>query len=166
MYLNKLAQFRDLIPAFSYLALTHRRGSAGAEGCPASWMGVQGSHAERAVARRSVGPGADLIGLESSPLPMLHLCVRACLSSSSFLFLFITAFLYAVKVTFCAVRAINIDLSTVFACNLCVGTRGFFCTGQSVRMYGLGTPLPCVCVRVSLGAVSICVCPVGLGPLP
>ena len=48
-------------------------------------MGVQGSHAERAVARRSVGPGADLIGLASSPPPMLHLGVRAL-----FIFLFMS----------------------------------------------------------------------------
>ena len=48
-------------------------------------MGVQGSHAERAVARRSVGPGADLIGLASSPPPMLHFRVRAL-----FIFLFMS----------------------------------------------------------------------------
>ena len=70
------------------LALTHRWGAAGAEGCPASWLGVQSSHAERAVARRSVGPGADLIGPASSPPPMLHLGVRVCLSFFSCLFLF------------------------------------------------------------------------------
>ena len=67
------------------LALTHRRGSAGEEGCPASWLGVQSSHAERAVARRSVGPGADLNGLASSPPPMLHFRVRAL-----FIFLFMS----------------------------------------------------------------------------
>ena len=55
----------------------------GAEGCPASWLGVQGSHAERAVVRRSVGHGADLIGLASSPPPMLHFRGRAL-----FIFLF------------------------------------------------------------------------------
>ena len=57
----------------------------GAEGCPASWLGVQGSHAERAAARRFVGLGADLIGLASSPPPMLHLGVRAL-----FIFLFMS----------------------------------------------------------------------------
>ena len=55
---------------------------------PAPWLGVQSSHAERAVAPRSMGPGADLIGLASRPPPMLHLGVRVCLSSFSFLFLF------------------------------------------------------------------------------
>ena len=57
----------------------------GAEGGPASWLGVQGSHAERAAARRFVGLGADLIGLASSPPPMLHLGVRAL-----FIFLFMS----------------------------------------------------------------------------
>ena len=67
------------------LAQMHGVDPAGVGGCPASWLGVQGSHAERAAARRCVGPGADLIGLASSPPQMLHFCGRAL-----FIFLFMS----------------------------------------------------------------------------
>ena len=53
-------------------------GLTGAGGCPAPRLGVQGWQAKHAVARCLVEPGADLVGLASSPLPMLHFGARVC----------------------------------------------------------------------------------------
>ena len=100
-------------------------GAAGLEGCPASWLGVQSSHAERAVARRSVGPGADLIGLTSSPPPMLHLRVRALFI---FLFLSVSSLLSPfkqLKLFFALLKPWKVVFRCVYAF-LCVGRRGFF----------------------------------------
>ena len=79
---------------------------------------MQGRLAERAAPWCPAGSGTDAPALASIPDAVLHLRARA---------LFIVLFLSAL------LKSTNFDLATVSAC-LCVGRRGFFCAGPSVRV--------------------------------
>ena len=71
-------QWQQLLQQWWLWPLAQMRGvdTAGVGGCPALWMGVQGRLAKRAVARCSVESGADLVGLTSIPLLVLHCGAR------------------------------------------------------------------------------------------
>ena len=131
------------------LAQTRWVGLAGAGGCPALWLGMQGRLAERAVARCSVGFGADLVGLASIPLPVLHCGARA----------FFCCF-FSLKPSFRVAKAVlkplspqNFGLRSVTAW-LCLARRGFFGVGKFVRVYRVGMSPPCSCRSVRVRAVA------------
>ena len=135
------------------LAQTRWVGLAGAGGCPALGLGMQGRLAERAVARCSVGFGADLVGLTSIPLPVLHCGARAffcCFFSLKPSFRVAKAVLKSLSPQNFGLRSVHRSV-TAWSC---LARRFFFGVGKYVRVYRVGTSLPCSCRSVRVRVVA------------